>query len=231
MADAPIPPFPPEPPPVPERAAIGLIETMRAEGGVVRLLDLHMVRLGEAARHWQRPFDPDAVRARIPGVLRGGPDVARVRVVLGADGHADVTAVPFDGTPFATAAVYPEPLVEAGTWRCRFKTTAREHYSRAIAWARSVGVDEPVLVNVNGEVSEGARTNVWLREGASWVTPALASGGFGGIERAVWLATRGTRGVRVTPERLAAADAVWLCNAVRGRMPVRLVTPPSAGRA
>ena len=230
MDDAPLAARLPEPPPRPERAAVGLIETMRADGGRVALLDLHLARLSAAARRWQRPLDADALRAEIRAALRDVAGAARVRVVLGADGAA-VAVAPLDASRFETAAVFPEPLAEAGTWRCRYKTTARAHYDRAVGWAAYVGVDEPILLNARGEVMEGARTSVWLREGDAWITPPLASGGLGGVARAVWLAEPGARDSVVTPERLAVADAVWLCNAVRGCMRVRLVIPAERGRA
>lgn len=199
---------------------VGLIETMRAEGGRIDLLADHLARLSRSAAAWRYPLDPaDLGRQLRETAERVGE--GRVRVVLGPDGIATVTTGPLPAEPFRTAAVYPEPLAEAGTWRCTHKTTARAHYGRALEWARDVGVDEPLLLNPRGEIMEGARTNVFLRTGGALWTPPPAAGGLPGVMRAALL-REGAAERPITPEDLRAADALLLANALRGLMPVEL---------
>ena len=210
---------PPDAPP-----GVGLVETMRAEDGRIPHLDRHGARLGASARAWGLAVDVGALLAQAAdAAAQAGAGVHRARLVVAADGRADLDVAPLVSPPFATAWLDPEPLAEAGSWRCTHKTTARAHYDRALARAAAHGADEPLLLNARGEVTEGARTNVWLREGDRWVTPPLAAGGLGGVERAAWLEEAHAEEDVVTPQRLAAADALWLSNALRGRMRVRLV--------
>ncbi|MEM1056105.1 MAG: aminotransferase class IV [Bacteroidota bacterium] len=200
---------------------VGLIETMRAEGGNIPLLRAHLDRLRDSAEAFKYALKPEAVRREVQAAAEAVSD-GRVRLVLWPDGAVEVVTAPLLPEPFQTAAIYPEPLEEAGTWRCTSKTTARDHYDRAVDWALDHGVDEPILLNPRGEVMEGARTNVAIREGNQIVTPPLSSGGLPGIARRVLL-KQGARERVLLPRDLAEADEVLLLNAVRGTMAVNLV--------
>ena len=227
MTDPPRPPVPPGP-------AVRLIETMRAEGGRVALLDRHLARLAASANALGYALDLDgARRAAERAAGRGG--VLRVRLTLGRGGDVEVEAGPVEGGPFRTAWVDRRPLAEAGTWRTAHKTTDRAHYAARRERALAHGADEAVLVNAAGLVTEGARSTVWAERGGRLLTPPLAAGGLGGVFRAHVLAADARAAeADLTPGDLWAADAVWLTNAVRGWMPVRLVAggpaPPRGAR-
>ena len=202
-----------------------LIETMRADGGRIALLDLHLARLAASADALGYGLDADAVRQRAAGAAGAvGEGGHVVRLTLGPAGDVEVETRALDGAPLRTAWVDPEPFRDAGSPRCTHKTTDRGHYRRRWDRARARGADEAVLVNAHGEVTEGTRTNVWARlDGRLW-TPPVAAGGLAGVYRAHVLATHPDAGERtLTPGDLGRAEAVFLTNAVRGWMPVRLV--------
>ena len=218
---------PPREPPLSD--GLRLIETMRAEGGAVALLGLHLARLAASADALDFALDPDAARRAVErAVERGGGGGAHVvRLTLGRGGDVAVETRPLDAAPFQTAWVDPEPFAEAGTWRTAHKTTARAAYRARADRARALGADEAVLVNLRGFVSEGTRTTVWAERGGRLLTPPLSAGGLGGVFRAHVLATDARAAeADLTPDDLRAADRVLLTNAVRGWMPVRLAAPP-----
>src|SRR5690606_22341518 len=74
-----------------------LIETMRAEGGAVPLLDLHLARLEGSARYFGFPAAIGEVRAEIEELLaslaRGG--VHRLRLLLDRTGETALLAAPY----------------------------------------------------------------------------------------------------------------------------------------
>lgn len=199
---------------------------MRAEGGQIALLGRHLARLGASAAAFGYPVHLGAVCEHVEAAVRAERGVRGVRLTVGPEGDAGVETWVLDHRPFRLVVVDPEPLPEAGTPLCVHKTTAREHYHARYERARAHGADEAVLVNEAGEVTEGTRTNVWAEiDGRLW-TPPLAAGGLPGVMRAHVLATDPRAGERpLTPEDLFAADAVYLSNALRGWMPVRLVGP------
>ncbi|HEX8385239.1 MAG TPA: aminotransferase class IV, partial [Rubricoccaceae bacterium] len=82
-----------------------LLETMRAEGGHVPLLDRHLARLGTSAAAFGYGFDAVAV-ARAVAAAVPPTGVHRVRLTLGpgppAAPDVDVRASALDGSAFAT---------------------------------------------------------------------------------------------------------------------------------
>jgi len=199
-----------------------LLETMRAEDGRVALLDRHLARLAASAAAFGYPCDADAIRQRVTEAV--GTGVERVRLMLGEEGDVEIQAGPLLQSGVKTVWLDPEPIEEAGTWRCIHKTTARAHYDARAERARRHGADEAILTNDRGEVVEGTFTTVWAEiDGRLW-TPPLDAGGLAGVMRAHVLATDPRAGERMlTPDDLRAADALFLSNALRGWMPVRLV--------
>ena len=181
-----------------------LLETMRAEGGEVGLLPRHLARLAASAEAFGIPLDVQSVRERVASAI--GTGVEGVRLTVGRSGDAAVTTWPLDDAPFRTVWIDPD------------------HYRRRFDRARAHGADEALLVDLHGEVVEGTRTSVWIRDGDRLWTPHLAAGGLPGVMRAHLLATRTDTGEdALRPDDLRAADAIYLSNALRGWMPVRLV--------
>jgi len=101
------------------------------------------------------------------------------------------------------------------------KTTNRVAYD----WRRSAHptVDDVILVNERGEVTESTLANVVARFGGQWWTPPVESGCLGGTYRAVLISDGTLRERSIAPNELAAAEAVALVNSVRGWRRVRLV--------
>jgi len=97
------------------------------------------------------------------------------------------------------------------------KTTARGVYARAREAARKNGADEALLLNEDGEVTEGTYSSVFVRQGKELWTPPVESGLLAGVYRSYVLDTRPEASERVLRlEDLEAADQIYCCNALRG---------------
>ena len=191
-----------------------LVETMRHDPGRgLRNRDRHLRRLADSAEHLGFPLDRavvvDELAARLAGV-----GAARVRLRLSRDGAVavDLAPLPAAGGP-VTLAVDDEPVDPASRW-LRHKTTRREVYERRRH--RHPDVDDVVLVNDRGELTETTIANLAVRLGGTWWTPPLASGCLPGVERGRLL-DRGRLVERVLrPADLAAADGVAVLSSLRG---------------
>ena len=103
------------------------------------------------------------------------------------------------------------------------KTTNRGVYERA---RQAVpGLDDVLLWNRAGEITESTIANLVVETGGKRVTPPIRCGLLGGVFRG-WLLARGEIEEQVvTRSDLASADRLWLINSVQRWMPARLVEP------
>ena len=96
----------------------------------------------------------------------------------------------------------------------------------ALHEARAAGADDALLLNADGWVTEASTANVYGVERGAVVTPALEAGLLEGTTRRRILALAAelripAREEPVRPERLRAAEEIFLSSSVRGIVPVR----------
>ena len=216
LTDPPTPPF-------------HLIETMRAENGAIRLRSYHQDRLRDSAQYFGYSFDASAFDQHLQTTLAELPPTPhKIRLLLAPDGTLSVTTQPISTPPPGPHRVaFATQRVEAADPFFYHKTTRRDLYERTYAEAQARGLYEILFLNERGEVAEGTRTNVFIKKGNHFYTPPVASGLLPGVYRRHLLATLPHATERTLfPRDLLNADAVYLCNALTGTVPVTLV--PSA---
>lgn len=197
-----------------------LVETLRLEGGSYPLLARHLARLASSARFFGYRFDREAVEAVLSREAARG-DGRRVRLLLSSGGETRIEASPL---PPAPGAPLPVALARVRvSRRDRFlfhKTTRREVYEAA----RRERPDafDVLLANEEGEVTEFTIGNVVAEIGGERVTPARDAGLLAGVFREELLARGEVREARLAIADLRGAARLWLVNAVRGWVPVRL---------
>jgi para-aminobenzoate synthetase/4-amino-4-deoxychorismate lyase len=79
---------------------------------------------------------------------------------------------------------------------------------------RRLGTDEAVFVNERGEITEGARSNIFIKRGDVLLTPPLAAGVLDGRLRAELIASGKAREAVLTPDDLKGE--VYFGNSLRG---------------
>jgi para-aminobenzoate synthetase/4-amino-4-deoxychorismate lyase len=87
------------------------------------------------------------------------------------------------------------------------------------------GAFDSLFFSESGWLVEGGRSSVFVKLQGRWFTPPLADGALPGVMRAVLLddAAFGARERRLTRVDLEQAEAVMVCNALRGALPARLL--------
>jgi para-aminobenzoate synthetase/4-amino-4-deoxychorismate lyase len=83
-----------------------------------------------------------------------------------------------------------------------------------------------LFFNERGELTEGGRSNVFVQLAGRWWTPPLSSGVLPGVMRGVLLedAELGAAERVLTREDVLNAEALLVCNALRGALLARVVT-------
>lgn len=198
--------------------AFSLLETLRLEDGVYGLLERHLRRLQDSARHFGHACDPSTLRERLARLAEEhAQGLWRVRLTLDAQGVIDAQAFAMTETSQPVrVALAPAPLPTSGALQefIRYKTTRRAHYE-ALA-PTDPAVFDHLLVNEHGEITEFTRGNVALRLGGVWLTPALSSGLLSGTYRAELLAEGRIQEAVLTLGDLARSDGLAFYNGLRG---------------
>ncbi|MGZ4875981.1 MAG: aminodeoxychorismate synthase component I [Candidatus Angelobacter sp.] len=201
-----------------------LFETILWQDSYV-LRDRHVARMASSAEYFGFEFDRRKIDAKLKEAAarftRGRK--WRVRLSLDRNGQIDVSS----------AALQDERHSRVMIASCRtcstdyflfHKTTHRQIYDQALARARAAQCDDALFFNERDELTEGAIHNVFLLKDGIWLTPALPCGLLPGTYRAEFLAKHPeAREEILRREDLLQADAVFLCNSVRGMYEVKLV--------
>lgn len=197
-----------------------LIETMLWDGQYP-FLDLHLDRLEDSAAYFSFSFDRDAAKGsllRAAGVF--GDSRQRVRLTLASDGTLRIEheAIKVDAEVSSPLRVCIAKQRTDTTDRfLHHKTTNRAIYAEVFKAARAAGYEDALFLNRNGQVTEGAISNIFIEQNGRWSTPQIACGVLAGVYRRYLLKTRPDIEERIiTLQDLKAANCVYLSNAVRG---------------
>lgn len=196
-----------------------LLESIRCEDREFLWLDRHLDRMASSAAFFGFRFDLASVSKALDAVRVRGP--AKVRLTLSRAGGSVATSAMLGSLDTVRLAVASTP-VDSTDVSLFHKTTDRHLYEEALS--AHPEADDVVLINEHGEITEATSSNVILRRGDSWVTPALGCGLLPGIHRAVLLQSGDVTEKRLTAEDLRAADEVVLVNSVRLRRAANLLT-------
>ncbi|MFL9952293.1 aminodeoxychorismate synthase component I [Paraburkholderia nemoris] len=212
-----------------------LFETMyatREEG--VRHLSRHLARLSASATTLGFKLDDEnEIRAQIAEKCAALPTQTphRMRLALSKNGVAQITAAVL--TPLADSTVgvllgsdHNFPATDANDPLLRHKTTRRAEYDRGWREAEAKGAFDTLFFNERGELTEGGRSNVFVKLAGRWWTPPLESGVLPGIMRGVLLEDPGLRAVErvLTRVDVQNAEALLVCNALRGAVKARVLS-------
>ena len=227
----------------------GLFETMRVARGRLPWWPAHHARLQRgAAVLGFAPPPRDWLEAELAALLAQAPDGAVLKLVLtrGAGGRGYAAQGAGEPTLLLSLHPLPAPVDEPVVLRwCSLRMAIQpalaglKHLNRleqvlARAEWDDPGVHEGLLLDARGRVACATAANVFARIGGRWLTPRVDECGVAGVARAWVLANAGDAAeAELSPADLESAEALFLCNAVRGILPVGRLGerrwPPHAG--
>ena len=211
-----------------------LFETMLASASsretalTVRLLDRHLDRLAHSARVLGFRFDLRQAFALVADRLLALPTAMpwRLRLSLAHAGRLTLQHAAFpallDGEVSLLLADVRLPDVNP---LAAHKTTLRQAYDDGVRAAEAVGAFDSLFFSVAGRLVEGGRSSVFVKLDGRWFTPKVADGALPGVMRGcliddpAWAATERS----LTRRDLQGAQAIVVCNALRGVLPARLL--------
>ncbi|MEM9469443.1 MAG: aminotransferase class IV, partial [Pseudomonadota bacterium] len=128
----------------------------------------------------------------------------------------DVTPCPAPNTnPITVAVIEDFPRVSG----CVFENCKRLDYSRSYAARRkaeSLGAQEALLTNTDGNIACGATSNIFIEENGILITPPLSDGVLAGVTRLKLIQEGSVKEESISIERLRAAGKAFLTNSFFG---------------
>ncbi len=198
-----------------------LVETLQWRGNYP-FLALHLRRLADSAEYFDFLFDRAKIEAELFAAAGGFPDQQphKVRLLLSPDGCIAIEheAIHESAQGENTARVRIAPQRTDPSDRFLFhKTTHRPLYVSAWKAAKEAGFADVLFLNMRGEVTEGAISNIFIEKDGLWFTPPVECGLLAGVYRRHMLETRPEIQENILHlEDLKTADTIYLSNAVRG---------------
>ena len=212
----------------------GLFETMRVHRGGLPLWPRHLARLRDGAGRLGIAMPAlDFVEARIADTIAGcDAGVLKLLLTRGEGGRG--YAPPVDADPAWMLSLHPLPASNSSGLRlhwCETRLAAQpalagiKHCNRleqVLARAEVVraSCDEGIMQDVAGNAIGATSANLLVFRAGRWLTPRIDGCGVAGVLRG-WLLEQGlAEATDLGCDDVEAANAVALCNAVRGILPV-----------
>jgi para-aminobenzoate synthetase/4-amino-4-deoxychorismate lyase len=209
-----------------QRVEFQLIESILWDGDF-RLLGFHMERLQASAEYFNFSFHKEETFRKLKSYREQLPEDApsKVRLLLGADGTATLESQVLTEKSQTSKILLSGEKTSSKDRFLYHKTTRRELYEKEFARVSELGYADVVFRNERGEITEGAISNIFIEKEGKLYTPPLECGLLPGVFRRHILETDAKASERILlTDDLAHADAIYLCNAIRGMRRVVLAT-------
>ena len=181
----------------------------------------HLKRLQNSHIYFKWEWDREKIIAELSKSINGFSTAkfARVRLKTSQNGNVTVDIIPLDNPGWGKDSLKIKLSKEQTNSRDLFlyhKTTNRSFYNRHFKQALSEGFDEVVFLNEKNEITEGAISNIFIRNGEKWFTPPIKSGLLCGIWRSANIAKLNAEERILYADDLNNANEVLIGNSVRG---------------
>ena len=210
--------------------AKGVFETMRFENGKILALDAHLKRLFKGLK-FQNIQSPHSIKKLKDLILSfsqaNARRPARIRLVLWQEKNQVRTAImsePVSVLPRRYRVIISK-TIRGKSQLSHLKSLDYSCFRQAFLEAKRQGYDEAILLNREGKVVEGSRTNIFFVKKGTLYTPSLKCGCLNGITRQMILRIArqnkiACQMVEANPQSLRNADEAFLTNSVQGVVPL-----------
>jgi para-aminobenzoate synthetase/4-amino-4-deoxychorismate lyase len=200
-----------------------IFETMRYENGAIKFLSEHLNRMKIAADYFLFKFSYKKIIKQIEDSTLGlNKDVIKkIKLRLNKWGNVKVEISDLPLNNEQISVVISQNKINSMDQFKYFKTTNRKLYDDELSSYKTNGFNEVLYLNEKSELTEGSRTNVFLRKEDQWFTPPIQSGLLAGIYRKYYLVTNPNSCEKILKiDDLMQADELLLTNAIRGEIKV-----------
>jgi para-aminobenzoate synthetase/4-amino-4-deoxychorismate lyase len=214
----------------------GLFETIRLDHGQACHLENHLGRLEQSSATLGIPFDRKKALNLIHSACESLDDtqlIYRMRLDLSSQGQLSVAIHPTNPLPTSIQLLWAQDLFvhdvtsnSKNPW-LNHKVSERAIYDEAWKKAEQKGSFDALFINELGYVTEGGRSNLFIKKNGQWQTPPIDAGCLPGVMRSLILKDPLCKAIEIniTPEDVLAAEEIIFCNALRGIISVNPANP------
>lgn len=214
----------------------GLFTTIKVKDGKVMLWNLHLQRLVSGAKALLiHAFDTDELTHRVQQAISASEQVIKVLISRGQAGRGyspqgiDVPCCYISTATLPDYSLWQQQGLRLGI--ADFKLAQQpalaglKHNNRLEqvlikAELAQSGFDELVVLDQSGAVIEVSAANLMFSKNGQWFTPKLDQAGINGVMRQYLMSQRQVTEARYSLADLQQADALLICNALMGVVPV-----------
>lgn len=201
----------------------GIFETLRTVNGLAYAFSRHMDRAQKSAVivHLDLP-DMALIESAVSELLRAEP-LRNGLLRISFDKNGSWAAVHFPYEPINTPAkvrMHPQALVSRG------ETIKSYPYGDRLAIldeAKSRGFDEAIITNTEGNICEGAVSNIIFLIDRKWITPPTSDGVLPGIMRGLVLEYCGIKIAPLHISRINNVESAILLSSLRIAQPIESI--------
>lgn len=202
-----------------------LLETMLVEHNSVFLLDYHEKRLKKSAEYFLFKYDKASLHEKLNGIIDtlNAEQKYKLRLTLNKWGYFNIDVEEVFYYKGQVKIKVSNSLVNTQNRFQYFKTTNRNLYDSEYRKCNSNGYYDVLFFNENGELAEGAISNVIIKKNNFLFTPPLHAGILSGCYRKFLIDNNKIQEKSISRTDLKDADEVFLCNSVRKMIKVDII--------
>lgn len=209
----------------------GLLETMLWEEGRIALWPYHAQRWRSSCKRLGYPSSELSDRNLFDFIsesvkVNALNTAARIRLCIfpfQQSLHFTIETFPYQIQEQIFRIGWSSQKVNTTSIYSGLKTFPRTHYDLALEDAKKQQWDDGLLLNERGRVAESAIANIFYQQNNTLYTPPLSEGCVDGVYRRYILDHYPVIEKAISPEELLTADAVFLTNALRGKIKVAAI--------
>lgn len=198
-----------------------IVETLLLKEHEFTFAQEHINRMKKSAHFFKYPFPEQKIKCLFLK-LQKQTGSHMVRLLLRSTGeilHETIKITENTDKKYVTLA---KIKTDAANIFLTHKTTYRPWYEQSMAKIKTGLVWDEIFINNKGYVTEGARSNIFIKKNDSLYTPKKNCGLLNGILRSNMLTSGQCHEKNLTPEDIKRADQLYCGNSVRGLQPVTL---------
>ncbi len=202
------------------------------------LLDRHLERLQRSAEYFLFHCNLNEIEIALKQQAKHfGPSATRLRLLLEKDGsftvdvqtccepaHLALPLVPDTSVNIVPRIALSREIINNSSFWFFHKTTQRQLYDNEYRKALDNGLFEVIFQNDKGCITEGCITNIFIYSDGIYKTPPIIDGLLAGTMRRNLLEKSQVQVIEqsLTIDDIKQAEAIFLCNSVRGVVQVAL---------